>query len=135
MSLSSSIRELLNTDITRTVYKLVGILSDQAISIANPPVRIVTASTLTLTDDDNGSIILCQNAGGCTVSVPASLSVGMSCILVQDAAGAVTASGTGGLTFLAGVSITAPYTTSEQGASLVVTKISATRALLAGAVA
>lgn len=85
-----------------------------------------------LSDADNQKVILFTNAGGCSVTVPASLSGGFSVTLVQDSAGAVTLVAGAGLTFLASAAVVAPYTTFDQGSAMGVLKISATRALIFG---
>lgn len=99
-----------------------------------PEIEAGTARTLEVSD--NGKTIVCTNAAGCTITVPATLFAGFSCSFVQDTgAGAVTLAAGSGVTFLAPVSITAPYTTAEVGATMGITMLTAARALVYGSIA
>lgn len=57
----------------------------------------VTESTTarTLSDSDNGKIIVCSNSSDVTISVPDGLTSGFNCILVQSGTGKVTAVASG----------------------------------------
>lgn len=57
----------------------------------------VTESTTarTLSDSDNGKVILCTNVGQVTVTVPSGLTAGFSCTVVQSNTGTVTIAGSG----------------------------------------
>jgi hypothetical protein len=48
-----------------------------------------TTTSRTLSDSDNGKVILCTNAATITVTVPSTLTAGFSCKLVQGGAGIV----------------------------------------------
>lgn len=135
MTISDSIRSLFNGDLARNIYEIIALLFVQQDAVVWSPVVDVSTTTYSLSDDDNGRILLFSNAAGCTVTVPDSLSRGCSVLLVQDGAGSVTLSAGGSTTFLASAAVTAPYTTADQGSTLSVTKISSTRVLVAGAVA
>jgi len=52
-----------------------------------------TSTARTLSDSDNGKVILCTNTNLVTVSVPTGLTAGFNCILVQGGAGVVNVSG------------------------------------------
>ena len=57
----------------------------------------VTESTTarTLSDSDNGKVIVCTNAGQITVTIPSGLTSGFNCVIVQDGSGRITVSGSG----------------------------------------
>jgi hypothetical protein len=129
------IRELLGKGINLWLYEIVGLLAGLMDAVVWTPATGVTTTTLTLTNDHNGNILLFTNASGCTVTVPDTLTLGFSCILVQDSAGVVTLAAGGATTFTGPTSVTPPYTVTEQGASMVISKISATRVLVSGAAA
>lgn len=133
MTLSQRIRSYFNGDLTANIYEIVALVFEQQDASVWTPVASVSSGTYLLSDSDNGKIILFT--GACTVTVPDSLGQGFSVILVQDGAGAVTLAAGGSLTFVASASVTAPYTTADQGSTMCVTKISGTRALVSGAVA
>lgn len=105
------------------------------VGMTNVVPEVEAGTTRTLEESDNGKTIVCTNAGGCTVTVP-SLFAGFSCSFVQDTgAGAVALAAGSGVTFLAPVSITAPYTTAEVGATMGITMLTAVRALVYGSIA
>lgn len=133
MALIDTIRSLFQGDLARNIYEIVALQTDVMAGVVNSAVSVVDTTTLTLTDDHNGFTILCTNAAGCTVTVPVALSQGFSCMLVQDAAGAVTLSASG-VTFLASAAVAAPYTTADQGSAIVLTRLPGTRVLICGGV-
>lgn len=67
--------------------------SNNVIAIKTP-VKDVSAD-YTLTDADNNGYVYVNAAGGTTITVPSTLPVGFSCIIVQQGAGQVTIAGTG----------------------------------------
>lgn len=94
------------------------------------PVVTETTVARTLSAADNGAIIYCTNAAGCTVTCtdtgPNALPVGFSCQLIQAAgAGAVTLAAAGTMAFLASAAVAAPYTTFDAGSSMGVATIKA----------
>lgn len=135
MTISQRIRDFFNGDLPRNIYEIVALIFEQQDAVVWPAVISVSSGSYILSDTDNGKILLFTNAGGCTVTVPASLQQGFSVLMVQDSAGAVTLASSGGLSFVASAAVSAPYTTADQGSTLCVTKISSTRALVSGAVA
>jgi hypothetical protein len=104
------------------------------VGMTNVFVEEESEATRTLTASDNGKTIVFTNAAGCTVTVP-SLYKNFSCSFVQDTgAGAVALAAGAGVTFLAPASIAAPYTTAEVGATMGITMLSASRALVYGSI-
>lgn len=67
--------------------------SNNTIAIKTP-VKDVSAD-YTLTNADNNGYVYVNAAGGTTITVPSTLPVGFSCIIVQQGAGQVTIAGTG----------------------------------------
>jgi len=57
-----------------------------------------TGTTYTLLSSDNGKVVTLNNANAVTVTVPAGLAAGFSCVLIQQGAGQVTVSGANGVT-------------------------------------
>lgn len=55
-----------------------------------------TTTSRTLSDSDNGKVIVCSNSSITTVTIPNGLTAGFSCTLVQSAAGQVTVAVSGG---------------------------------------
>ena len=57
----------------------------------------VTESTTarTLSDSDNGKVIVCTNTGQITITVPSGLTAGFGCTVIQDNTGQVTVLGSG----------------------------------------
>lgn len=62
-----------------------------------PPGTPITESTTTrtLSDSDHGRTILCTHASGCAVTVPDTVTPGLTVLLVQRGAGQVTIAGSG----------------------------------------
>ena len=54
-----------------------------------------TTTARTLSDSDNGKVIVCSNAGQVIITVPAGLTSGFSCTITQGGAGTVTIAGSG----------------------------------------
>lgn len=50
---------------------------------ATPSVNAQTGTTYTLQASDNGKIVTCDNAAGCTVTVPSGLGAGFHCQVIQ----------------------------------------------------
>ncbi len=67
------------------------------------PVSTVTASTYTAASADVNTLVLVNNSGGCTVTLPRNLPEGAAIQFVQYGAGAVS--------FVAGTGATLPQTT------------------------
>lgn len=69
---------------------------------------VESTTTRTLTSTDNGKIIFCTNAGGCTITVPTELPNGFQCSFVRDTSGTVALAGAVGVTINAdgGLSLT-----------------------------
>lgn len=60
-------------------------------------IKTVSAGTYTVLSADTGLVLEFTNAGGCTVTLPNSLSVGFNCAIVQAGTGQVTlTTGSGG---------------------------------------
>ena len=57
-----------------------------------------SGTSYTLTSADNGKVVVLNNASAITLTVPAGLGVGFSCVLVQQGAGQVTVAAAGGVT-------------------------------------
>jgi hypothetical protein len=57
-----------------------------------------TGTTYTLAAADNGKVVILNNASAITVTVPAGLGAGFSCVLIQQGAGQVTVTTSGGAT-------------------------------------
>lgn len=89
-------------------------------------VVIEAGATRTLTAADASRMILCTNAGGCTVTVPDTLPQGFSATFVQDAAGVVALSAGGSLTFLVTATALSPPRSLEPGAVIAITFIDET---------
>mgnify|MGYP003333521627 FL=1 len=56
---------------------------------------LLTTSTYTLTDSDNGKNISINNANGATLVIPSGLQVGFNCSIIQRGAGQITIQGAG----------------------------------------
>jgi len=95
----------------------------------------IAAATYTLLPTDNGKVLLFTSGSGCAVTVPNTLPTGFSVLLVQDGAGAVSLTAGGTTTFKAPASSVLPLATGEDGASIGLTKLNATRTLVYGALA
>ena len=54
-----------------------------------------TTTARTLSDSDNGKVIVCSNAGQVIITVPAGLTSGFNCTITQAGAGTVTIAGSG----------------------------------------
>lgn len=62
-----------------------------------------SGATRTLSDSDNGKVIVCSASGGCDVTVASGLTSGFNCTLVQSGSGQVKVEGASGVT-IAGIS-------------------------------
>ena len=56
------------------------------------------ATTITLADSDNNSVIRCTSATAVTITVPSSLAAGFSCMVIQAGAGQITITAGAGTT-------------------------------------
>ena len=54
-----------------------------------------TTTARTLSNSDNGKVIVCSNAGQIIVTIPSGLTSGFNCVITQGGSGAVTISGSG----------------------------------------
>ena len=134
MSLISQIRAIFtNGDLTRNTLSLLALLSDEVDILDKVVTVVVSTTTLTLSRElHHGKTLLFQNAAGCTVTVPNNLEPGFTCILIQDAAGQVTLSAGGGVSFLVTASEAAPYKTADQGSQLGLQQIDQTVRIAVG---
>ena len=57
-----------------------------------------SGTTRTLSDSDNGKVIVCSASGGCEVTVASGLTSGFNCTLVQSGSGQVKVQGASGVT-------------------------------------
>jgi len=83
-----------------TVSNLMGLAPVQSADIANfsPAFFSTVAETTTartLSDSDNGKIIVCSNSGATTVTIPSGLTSGFGCTIVQNGTGVVSIEGSG----------------------------------------
>jgi len=71
---------------------------------------VVTGTSLTLDDDDHrGKFIYFTNGSAITVTVPNTLKIGFTCVLMQDGGGTVSITGSGGTTINGKTSTTGQY--------------------------
>ena len=66
-----------------------------SLSLNSSGINTQTGTTYTLVAGDNGKIVTLNNAAAITLTVPASLAVGFSCMLIQLGAGQVTVAASG----------------------------------------
>lgn len=94
----------------------------------------VTESTTarTLSDSDNGKVIVCTNAVTTNITIPSSLSAGFSCTLVQNGASKVIAGAGSGVTLNA---IGGKYATEGQYAAMRIIPVGTDSYVLSGALA
>lgn len=94
----------------------------------------VTESTTarTLSDSDNGKVIVCTNAAQTTVTIPNTLSAGFSCTLVQNGASSVIAGAGTGVTLNA---IGGKYATEGQYAAMRIVPVGTNSYVLSGSLA
>jgi hypothetical protein len=72
-----------------------GALSAPAFALAPAGVNAQTGAAYTLQASDNGRVVTFDNAAAVTLTIPAGLPVGFSCLLLQLGAGAVVIAGAG----------------------------------------
>lgn len=77
-------------DASLTWNKTDNILTAQQFAVDSSNVNAQTGTSYTLQSTDNGKIITLSNASAITLTVPASLGAGFSCMLMQIGAGQVT---------------------------------------------
>lgn len=103
--------------------------------LVHPSAATETGTTRTLSDSDNGKIIVCTHASGCTATVPNTLTAGFSCVLVRNTAGDVAFQAGSGVTFIKPASSSTNPKAYENGSQIGVTMLSTTSGLIGGAVA
>jgi len=94
----------------------------------------VTESTTarTLSDSDNGKVIICTNAVTTNITIPSTLSAGFSCTLVQNGASSVIAGAGSGVTLNA---IGGKYATEGQYAAMRIIPVGTNSYVLSGSLA
>ena len=102
---SNNLSDVANAGTSRTNLGLGTAATSASTDFSPAFFTIVTESgaTRTLSDSDNGKVIVCSATGGCDVTVASGLTSGFNCTLVQNGSGQVKVEGASGVT-IAGIS-------------------------------
>jgi hypothetical protein len=117
---------------TGTLAELNALITDATLSDKTTIVLDATTAR-TLADSDNGSMIIFTDVAAKTVTVPDTLSVGITVVLVNSEVGAdITVQSSGTMSLVAKPSATVPLVTAEKWDAVAVTVTTATTALVYG---